>query len=279
MSVVPGKRKFDALAEESKASVGAVEETVSKQKAKKIPKNRLKVSKPTSKIIMVKVGNKAVQYHQCNVCKYKTNRVDNMRKHLLVHSEERPEKCKICGMSFKDRSNCLAHTKLVHSNERPFSCEVCGKKFKTAKHLRQHSHIHNPNGKPHKCPKCPYASVNKCVLREHIDTVHLGKTKYTCVVCGKGIKSKSSLDYHLGIHKKESELVKSQKVEIMEFRKEIKRLNRRVTSLTNKLSSANFAKLSEELKGDLVLLTNFAQSAPEHKNRGFVPVTRTEQQQ
>ncbi len=34
----------------------------------------------------------------------------------------RPEKCRVCGASFKDRSNRAAHERTVHSNTRPFAC-------------------------------------------------------------------------------------------------------------------------------------------------------------
>jgi hypothetical protein len=303
MSAITAKRKFEELSEQftqplHKNSEEESKTSVAKPKRLKIingaythnsgrkSKTPKKVSAPTSKTVNVKVGNKVVQRHQCNVCKYNTNRADNMRKHLLVHSEERPEKCEICGLAFKDRSNCLAHTKLVHSSLRPFPCTVCGKKFKTPKHLRQHSHIHNPNGKPHKCEHCSYASVNKCVLREHIDMVHLGKSKYQCILCGKGIKSKSSLDYHMGIHRKESLLVKTLKKESIEQKKEIKRLTKRVEKLTGQLKTANLASMSHELQVDLQLLQNFANSVPGNpkksftnsvpgkRKKSFTPVTR-----
>lgn len=289
MSALVGKRPFEeASRDESKTSVvktrvvetkrQKVISSLSTQKSGRKSRAVKKVTAPTSKTVNVKVGDKVVQRHQCNVCKYNTNRADNMRKHLLVHSEERPEKCEICGLAFKDRSNCLAHTKLVHSDARPFTCELCGKGFKTPKHLRQHAHIHNPDGKPHKCPHCTYASVNKCVLREHIDMVHLGKSKYKCVLCGKGIKSKSSLDYHMGIHRKESLLVKALKKQTLEQKKEIKRLTKRVEKLTNQVKSTTMANLSKELKVDLQLLTNFANNVPMtatvKSRKSFTPVTR-----
>jgi len=37
-----------------------------------------------------------VKYH-CNLCEYRTNRSDHYKRHLLVHSEEKPLKCATCG--------------------------------------------------------------------------------------------------------------------------------------------------------------------------------------
>jgi len=196
--------------------------------------------------------------HVCTTCNYQTNRADNLRKHLLIHSEERPEKCKICGLGFKDRSNCLAHTKLVHSEDRPHTCTVCGKGFKTPKHLRQHEHIHDPAGKPHKCQYCSYASVNKCVLREHVAMVHLGQSKFTCVVCGKSIKSKSSLEYHLNIHRKESSQVKALKEENIEHVKTIIELKSALAKSQTIIQKKALALLSKELKGDLESIIDFS---------------------
>merc|ERR1712216_120465 len=128
---------------------------------------------------------------------------------------------------------------------------------KTAKHLRQHQHIHNPAGKPHKCQYCPYASVNKCVLKEHIAMVHFGQSKFTCVVCKKLMKSKSSLDYHLNIHRKESSQLKALKEENVQHLKTIIRLKSEIAKAQAVVQKKTLAKLSEELKGDLESIMTF----------------------
>lgn len=74
---------------------------------------------------------------KCNSCPYSTSLKFNMKKHLLVHSGERPYKCDVCTHSFTQHHALKRHM-LIHTGEMPYSCNLCSMCFRHAHRLKQH---------------------------------------------------------------------------------------------------------------------------------------------
>ncbi|KFM63772.1 RE1-silencing transcription factor, partial [Stegodyphus mimosarum] len=49
--------------------------------------------------------------YPCFECNYSTTRVDNLRRHKLVHTGDRPFKCTFCTKSFTQRTHLKKHIK------------------------------------------------------------------------------------------------------------------------------------------------------------------------
>lgn len=52
--------------------------------------------------------------HVCPHCNYSTYLVGHLKRHLLVHSGERPYVCNVCNFRFNQKENLKRHMKLKH---------------------------------------------------------------------------------------------------------------------------------------------------------------------
>lgn len=70
--------------------------------------------------------------YQCDVCKKIFAESKVLRRHLKIHSPNKPHVCNVCNMSFAESSNLTKHKK-KHTGElrnivgKPNLCSVCGK--------------------------------------------------------------------------------------------------------------------------------------------------------
>jgi len=77
---------------------------------------------------------------QCSTCGRKYRLRKDMVKHERSHSSELTSRCEVCGFQ---TTNLKRHM-MVHTGDKPFSCQHCGKDFRRKEHLRVHlSRLHN----------------------------------------------------------------------------------------------------------------------------------------
>ncbi|XP_068082879.1 zinc finger protein 239-like [Anabrus simplex] len=113
----------------------------------------------------------------CDHCGKSCFRKTDLRKHLLVHTEERPHACNQCDKKFKLKSDVLKHL-LVHTGERPHSCNHCGKAFSDKSNLRKHLLSHTGMW-THLCGQCGRGFSRKSTLEAHLN-IHAGVRPYLC---------------------------------------------------------------------------------------------------
>lgn len=58
----------------------------------------------------------ATYKHQCNDCNYATNKLGNFERHHVVHTGEKPFKCKFCARKFTQKSYLTIHTRHFHDS-------------------------------------------------------------------------------------------------------------------------------------------------------------------
>ncbi|XP_054743465.1 uncharacterized protein LOC129248064 [Anastrepha obliqua] len=70
---------------------------------------------------------KGRQYFECYLCGKKVQSSYNLRRHMMIHTGERPFGCDMCDRRFREFSDLKKHRRR-HSNEANFVCMVCRSK-------------------------------------------------------------------------------------------------------------------------------------------------------
>ncbi|KFM75706.1 putative zinc finger and SCAN domain-containing protein 5D, partial [Stegodyphus mimosarum] len=79
--------------------------------------------------------------HFCHICNKSFSLKGNLKKHLNLHTGERPFCCNVCKKTFAQKGNLKIHMR-IHTGERPYACKFCSKKFSQYFALKRHVRTH-----------------------------------------------------------------------------------------------------------------------------------------
>lgn len=79
----------------------------------------------------------------CPQCGLRLNTKRTLRRHMVVHSDQKRFKCQYCGNEFK-RSKTLKNHLMLHTGYRPYKCPFCEKSFASGPNCRQHKKSAHP---------------------------------------------------------------------------------------------------------------------------------------
>lgn len=157
--------------------------------------------KGEDQIVESKQERRAKRYrekkHMCEDCGQGFGQKCDLRKHIMIHTGERPWVCEVCEKTFQRKTDLVKHMR-IHTGEKPYECEYCGKKVSDKSQLNVHRRLHTGD-RPYQCDICSKGCITSSELTRHRQT-HFSDRPWKCEVCQKGFKLKECLAIHMKIH-------------------------------------------------------------------------------
>jgi len=130
-------------------------------------------------------------------CRYRSDRLSNVEKHMSIHSSTHSFACSLCGRTFAQDAGLRSHM-LSCMSSRSFLCDLCGSAFNHLQSMQSHQRVHTGE-RPYRCADCDSTFADHRNYKRH-RRIHDNAFPYTCMLCGKHFRHSNSLKSHLGSH-------------------------------------------------------------------------------
>ncbi|XP_020362081.1 zinc finger and BTB domain-containing protein 17 isoform X2 [Oncorhynchus kisutch] len=135
--------------------------------------------------------------HKCEDCGKKFTHTGNFKRHIRIHTGEKPFSCRDCHKAFSDPAACKAHER-THSPLKPYCCSSCGKSYRQISLLNLHRKRHTGKAR-YSCKDCGKLFTTSGNLKRHI-LVHSGEKPYHCNYCDRAFSDPTAKMRHLETH-------------------------------------------------------------------------------
>ncbi|KFW82191.1 Zinc finger protein 740, partial [Manacus vitellinus] len=93
-----------------------------------------------SMVVIEQNGSFQLKNFICDHCFGAFRSSYHLKRHILIHTGEKPFECDVCDMRFIQKYHLERH-KRVHSGEKPYQCERCMQSFSRTDRLLRHKRM------------------------------------------------------------------------------------------------------------------------------------------
>ena len=137
-------------------------------------------------------------HHVCAICGKHSVSASHLKKHMLVHSDDKAHPCSLCQKRYKTLFTLKEHIRRIHEGVK-YKCETCDKYYSAATLLRKHQLTHTGEKPSYKCSTCGKSVTTVEYLKKH-KRLHTGEQPHRCKTCGKRFNTPFYLRTHNLIH-------------------------------------------------------------------------------
>jgi len=135
--------------------------------------------------------------HICEFCNLGFSQKCDLRRHVMIHTGERPWPCQICDKKFQRKTDLVKHVR-THTGEKPYACDFCDKRVSDRSQLIVHMRLHTGD-RPYRCENCGKRCITSSELSRH-RAAHCAVKTLSCSECKKVFKLKECLGIHMKLH-------------------------------------------------------------------------------
>lgn len=141
----------------------------------------------------------------CHICDAKFTKMFSLKRHMKLHTMEKPFVCAVCSYSFIQKSDLQRHL-ATHSDKFPHVCKFanCNRRFRTKRNMQSHqTNVHLYRGF-YRCPICHKRFKFMSTFKMHYRKEHTTDCDtFICDLCAnRSFSSKNLLKKHLWRHLK-----------------------------------------------------------------------------
>ncbi|KAK8375689.1 hypothetical protein O3P69_008461 [Scylla paramamosain] len=89
----------------------------------------------------VKPHNTSIKMHQCPSCHYSSSILTHLKRHMRIHTGEKPFACTFCSYTCSTKENLKKHIR-THTGEKPYFCPHCPYRSSRTDSLKSHLFLH-----------------------------------------------------------------------------------------------------------------------------------------